>query len=54
MASLSLDELNGFNWDQKGFILACEAFIQLNRKSQELFQVKKKNVLAQILKLKMM
>ena len=34
-----MDELQGLKVDQKGFILAHDAFSQLIEKSQELFQV---------------
>ena len=52
VASLSVDELQGFKLDQKGFILANEDFFQLVRMSQELFQVKKKEYVDMNLEIK--
>ena len=40
MASLSVDQLQGFELDQKGFILAYEAFSQLVS-SRKLIKVNK-------------
>ena len=50
VASLSVNELQGLKVDQKGLILAFKAYSQLVRKRQELFHVKKKIMLEQILK----
>ena len=52
MASLSFDELQGIELDQKGFILAYEDFFQLVRMSPELFQVKKKEYVDMNLEIK--
>ena len=46
VASLSVNMLQELMVDQKEFIPAFEAFNQLVRKSQELFQVKKIMMLA--------